>query len=80
MSSKLRNCRRSLAAALDQAAEEVSDLSSSSPNNCSLITTSQDDTYVSDRGQIACVFLCDKCAAVGLIILLVTNNEGVFYK
>ncbi|KAF4107321.1 hypothetical protein G5714_011685 [Onychostoma macrolepis] len=42
MSSKFRNCRRSLTAALDQAAEEVPNLSSSSsPNNCSQIRTSQ---------------------------------------
>ncbi|KAK2874058.1 hypothetical protein Q8A67_021211 [Cirrhinus molitorella] len=49
MSAKFRNCRRNLAAALDQAAEELPSLSSSSPNivssfhNYSLSRTSQDD-------------------------------------
>ncbi|XDV51382.1 hypothetical protein PO909_020266 [Leuciscus waleckii] len=42
MSTKIRKCRRSLAAALDQAAEEVPCGSSSSPN-CSLVA--QNDTY-----------------------------------
>ncbi|CAM4731714.1 unnamed protein product [Leuciscus chuanchicus] len=43
MSTKFRKCRRSLAAALDQAAEEVPCGSSSSPN-CSLVA--QNDTYI----------------------------------
>ncbi|XP_077060444.1 uncharacterized protein LOC143712126 [Siphateles boraxobius] len=54
MSIKLRKCRRGLAAALDQAAEEVPCGSSSSPNsvssqNYSLVRISQNDTCVFDH-------------------------------
>ncbi|KAK7127550.1 hypothetical protein R3I93_020204 [Phoxinus phoxinus] len=53
MSTKVRKCRRGLAAALDQAAEEPPCGSSMSPNsvssqNCSLVTIPQNDTCVFD--------------------------------
>lgn len=81
MSTKLRKCRRGLAAALDQAAEEDSSSSSNSvsSHNYSLVRISQNDTYVFDHWterpdfmcfRCICCFITDKCAAVVLIICL----------
>lgn len=79
MSTKLRKCRRSLAAALDQAAEEDSSWSPNSVFSLSLVRISQNGTYVYDHwterpdcmcfGCIYC-FITDKCAAAVLIICL----------
>ncbi|XP_051767979.1 uncharacterized protein LOC127522253 [Ctenopharyngodon idella] len=49
MSTKLRKCRRSLAAALDQAAEEDSSWSPNSVFSLSLVRISQNGTYVYDH-------------------------------